>query len=443
MSTPLRAAVQYVDNPFHVLREQVDLAELAGRYTELKSSGRALKGSCLSPEHPDLNPSCYFYPDGRFYCYDCGLWGDVIDLWAAVRGIEPGIESALDLAQEYSVELPERHPEAERKAEEHRKHEAVCMQHAEECRKNLERHPSIQDWWRSRGFDEELQKRYLLGANADGTAAAIPYWHRGRVLGIILRRLKGKPKYLLPSGNELPDGHKSHFIPGRVGQETYIVEGFIDALALDALGECAVGIGGTHPNEAQLLELERLPTGLYVLFDEDHEGEKAARELARGIYPKAKLCPRQYGEGIKDPADLFAAKDKEESLETLTGLKKGSKDLIAVESMAAQELTTPREQLKYANENIIPLICELQDEIDQLAVLDMVAQSLDKVQKDWLKKALQKETTSRELNAGLEMTRLMEEDTKRAVEAYRAKVAAAQGEIDELHKPGVLQRLAR
>jgi hypothetical protein len=44
------------------------------------------------------------------------------------------------------------------------------------------------------------------------------------------------------------------------------------------------------------------------------------------------LCPRSYGEGIRDPADLFAAKDKEEALETLRGLKKDSKDLIDVET---------------------------------------------------------------------------------------------------------------
>jgi hypothetical protein len=152
------------------------------------------------------------------------------------------------------------------------------------------------------------------------------------------------------------------------------------------------------------------------------------------------LCPRSYGKGISDPADLFAAKDREEALEALKGLKKNSRDLIDVESSAAQELTTPREQLKYANENIIPLICDLQDEIDQLAVLDILAQSLDKVQKGWLKNALQKETKSRELNAGLEMTCLTEEAAKRAEEAYSAKVAAAQDEIDELLESGVLKR---
>jgi hypothetical protein len=70
----------------------------------------------------------------------------------------------------------------------------------------------------------------------------------------------------------------------------------------------------------------------------------------------------------------------------------------------------------------------------------MVAQSLDKVQKGWLEKAFQKEAKSRELNAGLEMTRLTEEAAQRAEEAYRAKVAAAQDEIDERFKPGVLKR---
>jgi DNA primase len=428
------------ENLFHILREQIDLAELGGRYIDLTPSGHTLKGICPNPEHPDSEPSCYFYPDGRFYCYGCGLRGDVTDLWAVVRGTEPGIEAALDLAREYNVDLPERHPEAERTAVERRNHEAECMWQAEDHHEDLEHHPHIQAWWRSRGFNEELQKRYLLGTNADGTAATIPYWHRGRVLGIILRHLREKPKYLLPSGDELPDGHKSLFIPGRVGQGTHIVEGFIDALALDALGESAVAIGGTQPNEAQLLELERLPRELYILFDEDDEGEKAAKELARKIYPKAKLCQTTYGEGMIDPADLFAAKDKEEALETLGELKKGSEDLIDVETTATKALTTPREQLKYANENIIPLICDLKDEIDQLAVLDMVAQSLDKVQKGWLEKALQKENKRRELNAGLEMTRLMEEAAKRAEEADRAKVVAAQGEIDELLKPGVLKR---
>jgi DNA primase len=183
----------------------------------------------------DNDPSCYFYPDGHFYCYGCGYWGDVTDFWAVAHGIDSGIAAAFDLARAYNIELPGRDPAAERKAEECRKQEARCMREAQEYHKDLERHPHVRGWWCSRGFDEALQERYLLGASTDGTAATIPYWHRGCVLGIILRRLEGKPKYLLPSSEDLPDGHKLLFIPGRLRLSTYIVEGFIDALALDAL----------------------------------------------------------------------------------------------------------------------------------------------------------------------------------------------------------------
>jgi DNA primase len=277
---------------FELLREQVSLEELL----DVKTGGKA---RCVAPGHEDIRPSMHNYGD-HVHCFACGLHGDVVDVWDAMRGFGHPIEAARDLAREYNIELPEWLPEAERKAEEWRKREAECMREAEERHRGLERHLHMREWWRSRGFDEELQKRYLLGASADGRAAAIPFWHRGRVQGIILRNLdEDEPKYMLPEGESLPDGRRPLFIPGRVSSDSYVVEGSIDALALDALGESVVAVGGTHPNEAQLRELKRLPGGLYILFDDDKAGHDAARELARKLYPKARICPARYGEGSR------------------------------------------------------------------------------------------------------------------------------------------------
>ncbi len=79
---------------FEVLYERADLARLVGRYTELKPSRRALAGRCPRHDHEDTNPSFHVYPEGRFFCYGCRSHGDVTDLWAAVKGYEPGMEAS-------------------------------------------------------------------------------------------------------------------------------------------------------------------------------------------------------------------------------------------------------------------------------------------------------------------------------------------------------------
>lgn len=280
---------------FEALREQIGLAELAGQSTDLKSSEKTLRGCCPFPDHQDDAPSFHVYPDERFHCFGCRRHGDVTDLWAGVQGIEPGIEAALDLAREFGVELPERDPEAQRKAQERREKEDSYLEQARACHHALDRRPSVREWWEKRGFDIEYQERFLLGTNKGGTAATIPFWHRGRVQGLIHRKFEGKPKYRYPKVEDFPEGHKPLFIPGPVRAGAYLVEGIVDALALAALGESAVAVGGTGVSSEQLADLRRMPGPLYVLPDADEEGDKAAREWARKLYPKALLCPAEYG----------------------------------------------------------------------------------------------------------------------------------------------------
>jgi DNA primase len=76
----------------------------------------------------------------------------------------------------------------------------------------------------------------------------------------------------------------------------FLVEGVVDALAVAALGESVVAIGGTSISREQREALARLPGPLYILPDADEEGQKAARNWVRDLYPKALLCPAEYGE---------------------------------------------------------------------------------------------------------------------------------------------------
>jgi DNA primase len=279
---------------FEELRGRVELAELASRYTDLKLSGRALVGRCPCPNHEDTNPSFHVYPEGIFFCYGCRWRGDVTDLWAAVKGLKPGMEAGLDLAREFGVDLPTVSAEAKETAERRHQQEAEYLKQAEEYHEALLQYPSVVDWWEGRAFDEGLREKLLLGVTDDGHAATIPFWNRGRVHGIVRRKLEGEPKYVLPKKEDLPAGYRPLFVPGRVQEGMFLVEGYVDALALSALGYGVAAIGGTHPNQEQLEELKRLPSRIYVLPDADEEGRKAARRLVEDLYPKAMLCPPEY-----------------------------------------------------------------------------------------------------------------------------------------------------
>jgi len=279
---------------FERIRERVDLVAVADSHLDLVRSGNTMKGRCPYPDHEDNNPSFYLYPDSRFFCYGCRRHGDVVDLWALVKGLRPGLEAALDLAREYGITLPELDAEAQKKARRLRSLEAQYLVQAEEAHADLSRHPVVLEWWENRGFHEELRERFLLGSNSDGTEAIIPFWRRGSVQCLIRRKLEGEPKYVLPKTEEFPYGHRPLFISGSAREVVVLVEGYVDALALAALGMDAAAIGGTGISTHQRDELWELPGPIYIMPDDDEQGEKAARRWVEDLYPKALLCPPNY-----------------------------------------------------------------------------------------------------------------------------------------------------
>ena len=112
--------------------------------------------------------------------------------------------------------------------------------------------------------------------------------------GLIKRNLHGGPKYELPKAADLVSGHRPLFVPGPVRDGMFLVEGYVDALALAALGFPAAAVGGTGMSARQMDELLRLPGRLYVLPDDDEAGRGAGKRWVEELYPKALLCPPNY-----------------------------------------------------------------------------------------------------------------------------------------------------
>jgi DNA primase len=68
------------------LKRTVPIAEVIGRYIELRPSGSTLIGLC--PFHEDHKPSLTVYPDrSTFHCYGCGAHGDALSFLREVEGL--------------------------------------------------------------------------------------------------------------------------------------------------------------------------------------------------------------------------------------------------------------------------------------------------------------------------------------------------------------------
>jgi DNA primase len=359
---------------FEIIQSELKITEIAGRYTKFKRSGNRSLGCCPLPNHNDSTPSFSVYPDAHAHCYGCGFHGDVIDFWAMLKGLQPGIEAALDLVREYRIQLPDSDSEEQQKADKRRQKEAGYTRQAEVYHQALSSHPNVVAYLEQRGFNEELRRRFLLGANRDGSAVVIPFWNRGRIQGLIRRQLYREPKYILPPKEDFPSGYKSLFIPGSTQGDLHIVEGYFDAMAIAALDLSAIAVGGTGISQQQKIELEKLKGTLYIFPDADDEGTKASREWGREFYPRARLCLAEYGEGRKDVADLFAA-ERERTRRTLEELKARAVDALDL-SLSEAPKGSMRESYCYARDEMLPLLIKITDVGERNAAADDAAKVL-------------------------------------------------------------------
>ncbi len=420
---------------FEVLRDRVGLDQIV-------SANGSGKARCVSPDHHDEDPSMHLYDD-HAHCFACGFHGDVTDVWAAMRRLDRPLEAALDLAGEFGIELPEANPEARQKARERRDKEDLYLQQAKACHGALAPHPHVTEWWEARGFGQGLRERFLLGTNKDGTAAVIPFWHRGRVQGLIRRKLAGEPRYILPKAEEFPDGYRPLFIPGPLGREVFLVEGYIDALA--TTGRSAIAIGGTDISEAQSAELRKVlseDATIYILTDDDESGKEAARTWGRQFFPNAKICAPSYGRGAKDIADTFTREGAQKTAAHLDRLMASSKDMIDVEAETAADIEGGvREKLAYVLENIVPLLAKIRGVALRDATADIVVERVKGLKKSWLNNGMKAEEERIMGEVARAMMHKAEAEAARKAEEYQEEVASAQEEIDALLTPGVLGRL--
>jgi DNA primase len=328
--------------------ESIDIVEMVGERVALTRKGKDYVGLC--PFHPDHRPSLSVSPTKRiFKCWSCGAGGDVIRFVQLYERVEFR-EALASLARRAGIELRAR-PEDLRVARSREEVLAAVAWAKEHFRRNLDSPGGYRamEYALGRGLTAETIRRFALGFAADarddlltaGRRAGLgneALQHAGLVVtnekGMTYDRFRNRlifpihdplgrpiafggralgdepPKYL--NSPETVVFSKSRVLYGldlaraavQKADAAIIVEGYMDAVMLSQFGFAdVVATLGTALTEAHLKLLRPLAGNLYLCFDGDDAGVRAAErgvEVSLRTHMLVRVVVLDAGQ---DPAD--------------------------------------------------------------------------------------------------------------------------------------------
>lgn len=321
------------------LLARTDIAEVVGRYVQLKKAGINLKGLC--PFHGEKTPSFIVSPTRQTYhCFGCGAHGNAVGFLMEHVGMG-FVDAVRDLAQQCGMQVPEDDstPEERERAKAMKERQAtlteVLSKAGEHYRKQLKASPRAIDYLKRRGLSGEIAARFGLGYAPEGwrgLASVFPRYDdplladsglvivqgeegeeqkrydrfrdrvmfpirsvQGEVIGFGGRVLdSGEPKYL--NSPETPVFVKGRELYGlfearaalRERGYVLVTEGYMDVVALAQLGfPNAVATLGTACTAEHVHKLFRFTDHVVFSFDGDAAGRRAAARALEAALPHA------------------------------------------------------------------------------------------------------------------------------------------------------------
>ena len=361
-----------------------DIVEVVGDFVSLKKKGANYSACC--PFHNEKTPSFNVNPVRQIYkCFGCGAAGDSIKFVMDVDGIGYG-EALRYLANKYNIEIEEEEVTNEEAARQNARESLYIVLNFAKNFYQQQLHESDEglavglSYFKERGFNNEIQKKFELGYSLDnwdafskhalekgytaellekaglliqkegnsatGSSSRGYDRFRGRVIfpihnvagktiafgARILKTDKNQPKYLNSPETEVY--HKSDILYGifqaknaiRQQELCYLVEGYTDVVSLHQAGiENVVASSGTSLTIEQIKLIGRFTPNITILYDGDAAGIKAALRgldlvLEEGLNVSIVLFP----DG--DDPDSYVRKVGAEAFKEY--LRKASKDFI-------------------------------------------------------------------------------------------------------------------
>ena len=312
------------------LRARTLLSGVIAPSVKLTRAGREWKACC--PFHQEKTPSFTVNDEKGFYhCFGCGAHGDAIRFLTDQRGL-PFIDAVKELAGKAGMEVPASDPRAQQRAEQTAGLTDVMAAAQRWFAEQLHGIDGgeARDYLAKRGIDTGAVQRFGLGLAPNGRSRLklalaglgedklietgmlikpeengesydrfrgrlmIPIRDaRGRVIAFGGRILgDGEPKYLNSPETILFDKGRTLYNldraspASRAARRVIVVEGYMDAIALDkaGIGEVVAPLG-TALTEGQLERLWRLDPAPLLCFDGDNAGQKASVRAALRALP--------------------------------------------------------------------------------------------------------------------------------------------------------------
>ncbi len=314
------------------LRTRTSLTQVVGRKVmwDNRKSNQG-KGDMWAPCPFHQEKSASFHVDDRkgfYYCFGCHAKGDAISFVRETENVE-FMEAIRILASEAGMQIPERDPQAQAKADRRTQLAGVMEQAQQHFRLMLKTAAGAEarDYLGRRGLDDATQERFgigfapqawqdlwdhLTGKNVEpdlimGCGLARPsqkggtpydvfrgrimfpiHDARGRVIAFGGRAMdpNDNAKYLNSPETELFDKSRTlyNYGPAREaagkGQPLIVAEGYMDVIALAQAGfGAAVAPLGTAVTEAQLALMWRAADEPVMALDGDRAGLAAAQRV--------------------------------------------------------------------------------------------------------------------------------------------------------------------
>ena len=367
---------------FEKVKEVSSLKDYAEEHLE-KVRGGYVCPLCQSGKKANGTPALSIQGE-RWKCFSagCNAGGDIFDLAGAVHDTQNKREqlqlvadwAGISLEGEINVKqarATDGTQDAKKAAPNYTQGRIEEAKNLERWRADLWKYPDALSYLRGRGFNDEEIRRFGFGCYpssrvdrtgwqeeggtwVNGLRLVIPwkgsgYYHNDRA--ITEKKVEAR-KYLFPDKAKV--GERPLYNPGALDEKAvFIVEGPLDALAVEACGYPAIALGGGgHAATFRAIESRGYTGTLILMLDsgpgEETKGQQEQANAAADAKRKglAYYCADFHSlTGRKDACEVLA-EDRETLAETLARIEAAALEAVKdAAEQAAQEVGTLREQV--------------------------------------------------------------------------------------------------
>ena len=414
---------RYTQNSINEAASRNNIVDVVSSYLHLKRTGTSYVGLC--PFHKEKTGSFHVSEDKQlFYCFGCGASGNIFDFVMKIENLD-FVDALKFLAQRAGVTLEEEHSSykeneqrrnlkqrilemnkiAARRFYDNLMDENAKEAHAYVKKRALEKNAITKfglgyakDSWddllnflKNKGFtQDEILEAGLIAKNEKGKVydkfrnrLMFPIIDvRGNIVAFSGRALGDDPaKYM--NSPETPVFHKSRNVFGlNIAKQfsktdgVILVEGNMDVVSLYQRGipNAIAGLGTAFTEEhAQLLK--RYANVVYVCYDSDEAGQKAALKAVDILTGSGNSVKVVTFTGAKDPDEFILKRGCEAFKECI------KKSVSAIEFKIMKErlrydLTDINEKISFVNEAAL-ILSSVENTIEREAYIKSIAKETD------------------------------------------------------------------